>query len=138
MIPFLSFELGANGMETLKGVPLRNQGEALPTDFTYEGQWIHKPRMFLYRPSAQRSLVGAEMTPVVNDAFGINSMHLAFELGLNSEEIFEHNRAHTLYLVTADDVPPTMGAAFAKRYVFQIGDRQAVITTEWGGPSGNA
>ena len=125
-------------MEPPKGVPLRNQGEALPPDFPYEGQWIHKPRVFLFRPSAQQSLGGPEMTSVVNDAFGINSMQLAFELRINSEEIFEHNRARTLHLVTAEDVPPTMGAAFAKRYVFQVRNRQAVITTEWGGPSGNA
>ena len=130
-------------MDPIKGVPLRNQGEPLPPDFPYQGQWIHKPRMFLYRPTNQQSLGGAEITAVVNEgsaeySFGINAAQLGLELHTDIEAIFKHNAANTLYLVTAEDVAPTMGANLAKRYIFQIGDRQGSMTMEWGGPSGNA
>jgi hypothetical protein len=127
----------------LKGIPLAGQGKPLSADFPYKGEWILEGRIFLYRPAAQRSLGGPEMTPVVNEGksnwcFGINSMQLAFALRVDSEKIFLHNRMGTLFLVGADDVGPTAGASHAKRYIFQIGDVQAPIIIEGGGPSGNA
>ena len=130
-------------MEIPKGVPLRNQGEPLPPDFPYKGQWIHKPRMFLYHPKVQHSLGAPEMTPVVDVdkpdwSFGINAKNLAWDLQVSIEEIFAHNSVRTLFLVTAFDVGPTFGATHAKRYVFQIGNRQTTITIEGGGPSGRA
>jgi hypothetical protein len=130
-------------MDELKGIPLRGQGTPLPADFPYKGEWLLENRIFLYRPDAQRSLGGAEMTPILNEGtshwcFGINSMQLGFALRVNSEDIFRHNREHTLFLVRTDDVPPTLGAGHAKRYIFQIGDVQAPLIIEGGGPSGNA
>jgi len=130
-------------MNEPKGLPLRGQGTPLPAGFPYEGQWILEGVMFLYRPSAQTSLGGPEMTPAVKYGesswcFGLNSMQLAFSLRVGSEEIFEHNRNETLFLVRTDDVPPTHGATHAKRYIFQIGDVQAGMTIEAGAPGGNA
>ena len=83
------------------------------------------------------------MTPIINQGkanwcFGINAMNLGLVLRVGSEKIFDHNRARTLFLVGTEDVAPTHGATAAKRYVFQIGDVQADITIETGGPSGNA
>jgi hypothetical protein len=132
-------------MDTLKGMPLKGQGKPLPPDFPYQGEWLLENRIFLYRPAAQTSLGGGspEMTPTLNEGtpdwcFGINSMQLAWTLRVGSEEIFKHNRAGTLFLVRTDDVPPTHGATHAKRYIFQIGDRQAPIIIEAGGLSGSA
>ena len=126
-----------------EGIDLAGQGNPLPTDFPYKGQWILEPRIFLYRPENQQSLGRPEMTPVVdpgspNWSFGINSMQLAWQLHVGSEQIFAHNKAGTLLLVRVDDVPASAGATHAKRYIFQIGDRQAGITIEGGGPSGSA
>jgi hypothetical protein len=83
------------------------------------------------------------MTPIINQGkanwcFGINAVNLGLDLRVGSEKIFDHNRARTLFLVGTEDVAPTHGATAAKRYVFQIGDVQAGITIETGGPSGNA
>src|SRR5580704_1339334 len=96
-----------------------------------------------YRPTAQRTIGGPEMTPIINQGkanwcFGINAVNLGLDLRVGSEKIFDLNRARTLFLVGTEDVAPTHGATAAKRYVFQIGDVQAGITIETGGPSGNA
>jgi len=78
-------------MDPPKGAPVRGQGERLP-DFPYEAQWIHKPRMFLYRPPTQRSLGPLEMIPVVNAdkpdwSFGINAMQSPWQLRVGSEDL---------------------------------------------------
>lgn len=130
-------------MAPLRGIPLAGRGKPLPPEFPYKGQWLLENRMFLYRPTEQRSVGGPEMTTTLNEGrpnwcFGLNSMQLAFALRVGSEELFEHNRACTLFLVRTDDVPPIRGASQAKRYIFQIGDRQTVIIVEGVGPSGNA
>jgi hypothetical protein len=129
-------------MEALKGIPLRDQGEPLPEDFPYKGQWLHKPLLFLHRPIGQASLGGAEITAVAqfegNICAGISSMQLAFLLRVSSEDIFVHNAANTLFLVRTDEIPPSVGGTQAKQYVFQIGERQAPMIIEGGGPNGNA
>jgi hypothetical protein len=130
-------------MSPLKGISLSGQGKSLPPDFPYKGEWLLENRIFLYRPTAQHSLGAPEMTPIIGSGspdwcFGINSMQLAWALQVGSEDIFAHNRAATLYLVRTDEVAPTRGATEAKRYIFQIGERQTAITIEAGGPSGTA
>src|SRR5690242_2341166 len=93
-----------------KRMPLASQGKPLPGEFPYVGQWILEDRIFLYRPKAPQSLGGPEMTLLLDSGpqwcFGINSMQLAFALGVGSDKIFEHNRNGTLFLVRTDDVPP--------------------------------
>jgi hypothetical protein len=132
-------------VELLKGIPLAGQGTPLPADFPYSGEWLLENRIFLFRPTAPGTLEGSgpEMTPIFpygefDWCFGINSMQLALALGVSGEEIFTHNRARSLFLVRTDDVPPQRGGAHAKRYIFQIGDRQEAIFIEHGTPSGTA
>jgi hypothetical protein len=134
---------GSEAVGRFRGVPLSGQGKPLPSDFGYEGEWIHEDRMFLYRPAAQTSLDGCEIMPFVRNAdgtfcFGVNSMELAFELRVSGADIFIHNRAGTLYLVCSEDVPPTGGALAAKRYIFEIEGVQVPLTIEAGAPSGSA
>lgn len=122
--------------------PLRGQGKPLPPNFGYDDQWILEGRIFLYRPATQQILGGLDVTAIVDGSgsdwsLGINSMQLAWQLGVGSEEIFEHNRLGTLSLVGFEDVPPSVDASFAKRFTFQIGDRQGGLTVEGGGPNGN-
>ena len=130
--------------EKPKGLPLAGQGKPLPFDFPYKGQWLLEGRVFLYRPENQTSLGGPEMTVILNDnsddwCLGFNSMQLAFALRVGSEQIFAHNSARTLFLVRTDDVPPPSPSGLkAKRYIFQIEDRQAPVTIELGIPGGRA
>jgi hypothetical protein len=126
-------------------IRLPGQGRALPQGFPYKGEWLVERRIFLHLPENQQALGAAtpEITPVHRFSesewcFGINAMLLAWQLGVGSHEIFAHNRRGTLSLVGVDDPPPTAGATHARRYTFQIGERQTSITLEGGGPSGTA
>ena len=130
-------------MEKLKGVPLESQGISLPRDFPYEGEWLLKDKIFLYRSNAQGHSSAAELTIILNYGrddwcFGIDAVQLADGLQIQTDKLFEHNRACTLYLVRADDVPATRGGLRAKRYIFQIGDGQAAVFLEDGLPTGSA
>jgi hypothetical protein len=125
-------------------IPLRGQGKPLSPDCPYSGEWLIENVMFLYRPTAQRTLGGggAEMTagfktPDGEWCFGFNSMVMAWELRVGSEQIFEHNRNGTLILQNVAAVPPQRGGTAAKRYVFRIGDRMASFVIE-AGPEGTA
>jgi hypothetical protein len=110
------------------------------TDLLHQLVLVHRSGNDSY---AQRTIGGPETTPIINQGkanwcFGINAMNLGLVLRVGSEKIFDHNRARMLFLVGTKYVAPTHGATAAKRYVFQIGDVQADITIETGGPSGNA
>jgi hypothetical protein len=129
----------------MNSIRLPGQGRALPRDFPYKGEWLAERRIFLYVPDAQHSLGAGiqEMTPVhqFNESewcFGINAMVLAFQLHVGSHEIFAYNRRGTLLLVRVDEPLPTAGATHARRYTFQVDDRQTSITIEGGTPSGAA
>lgn len=123
-------------MEEVKGIPLSGQGRPLPPDFPYKGEWLLANRIFLYRPDAPtRSEV--QMSVFLNYGrddwmLGLDATQLADGFGIDADVLFEHNRAHTLYLIDADDVAPSRGGLRAKRYIFQIGDRQIPIFLEAG------
>ena len=131
-------------MTELTGIPLSGQGKPLPSDFPYKGEWLLENRIFLFHPTDPATIegTGPEMTAFLSYGkpwcFGINAMQLAFALGVTGEEVFSHNRAHTLFLVRADDVTPTRGGTRAKCYIFQIGDRQEALFLEDGIQGGSA
>jgi len=130
-------QLGANAVTEIKGPRLVGQGKSLPANFPYEGEWILEPRIFLFRRNDQRSYGSPEITVTLNErgqnwCFGIDSTQLAQALKIESEAIFEHNRAGTLYIVRVDDVAPSPGATVAKQYIFQVGNNQAPMTIEEG------
>ena len=118
-------------------IQLPGQGRPLPHGFPYKGEWLAERRIFLYVAENQRVVGTAahEITPVHQLSasewcFGIDATALAWQLGVGSHEIFAHNRRRTLFLVGVDDPPPTTEATHARRYIFQIGERQASITLE--------
>lgn len=129
-------------MSTLKGIPLEGQGEPLPLHFPYKGQWILEPRMFLYRPTYARAVPGTEMMPIFmgedgKPVFGVSVTLLSALLLVSEDEVFAHNAARTLYLVTTVDIPDAAGGP-VKRYVFQIGPKQVPIDLRYEAPSGHA
>jgi hypothetical protein len=120
-------------------ISLRGQGNPLPPHCPYKGEWLLENVMFLYQPKDQTALGDGlpEMTAGFRRGdgercFGINSIQLASALGIDSEQVFEHNRAGTLFLESAFDVAPSHGSAHAKRYVFRIGDKSVGMTIEAG------
>jgi hypothetical protein len=129
----------------LQGIPLAGQGKPLPLDFSHKGQWLLENRIFLYRSKSTQTFSGPELTftascpsPDGEGCFGFDATQLALAFQISSEQIFEHNRAHTLFLVSDDDVPATQGFVAAKLYIFQIGDYQAAVTVERGRRGGKA
>jgi hypothetical protein len=125
-------------------IPLFGQGKPLPPDCPYEGQWLIEDHMFLYRPRNQTTLGGSgtEMTagfqkPDGKWCFGFNSMALAWELRVGSEEIFEHNKRKTLILENVGPIPAEHGGTAAKVYIFRVGDQTARVVIE-AGPEGTA
>ena len=42
-------------MQGFPGIPVTRQGNPLPAEFGYEGEWLHQPHLFLYRPLAGQS-----------------------------------------------------------------------------------
>jgi hypothetical protein len=123
-------------------IPLRGQGKLLPPDCPYTGQWILEDRLFLYRPT-NRQPQTLELTAGFRRAdgewcLGFNAMTLATQLGVGSEEIFEHNRTQTLILEGVAPAAPQGGGVAAKIYIFHIGDdRRAALLVETG-PEGSA
>jgi hypothetical protein len=114
---------------------LVGQGRPLPKDFPYKGEWLVERRIFLYRPDDAPASEETEKHPVhqLNETewcFGINSITLSRVFGIGSHEILAYNRRRILFLVGVDDVRPTKGATGARRYTFQIDERQGSITIE--------
>ena len=94
-------------------IPLIGQGEPLPADCPYTGEWLHKDKLFLYQPSGEQ-LQRLELTAGFKRAdgewcLGFNAVILASELGAWNEEIFEHNRTRTLILEVVGPAPPQLG-----------------------------
>jgi hypothetical protein len=117
-------------------MPLLGQGKSLPADCPYEGEWLHENKLFLYRPTNNQPQT-VELTAEFRRAdgkwcFGFNAATLASELGVWSDEIFEHNRNRTLILEGVASVPPQGGGAAAMGYRFRIGDRTADCIVEAG------
>jgi hypothetical protein len=123
-------------------VSLDGQGNPLPEDFPYKGEWLLEPQLFLYRPDAQHMAGDRELTPVVsaggqNWSYGINAVQLAFALRVGVDKLLECNRNGTLVFIRSDEVTSNRGTLPALRLIFRIDDRQTAIILE-GLPSGTA
>jgi hypothetical protein len=121
-------------------IPLRGQGEPLPADCPYGGEWLIENKMFLYRSPELTQMETMAMFPGLNGelCFGFNARDMAEQLGIGSDAVFQHNRSRTLILVGIADVPPFLCGIAAKSYRFSIGgDRFADFTIE-AGPQGTA
>jgi hypothetical protein len=112
------------------------QGQELPTDCGYVGQWISKPTLFLctlpdWTPAVQ-------FTPRFEFRgrwpVGFVAEHLARLLGVSAGEVLALNRRGTL-TVTAE--PPASDASEAT-FHFSDGKNLVPVTVQWGGPEGHA
>ena len=132
-------------MDPFECIALAGQGEPLPSDFPYKGQWLLENRIFLYRSDgAQPSGTGAlnitasGPSPDGKPCFGLDAGQLALAFQITTEQVFKHNRSHTLFLANVEDVPATHGFIEAKLYIFQIGSYRAAVTVERARRGGNA
>lgn len=118
-------------------IPLVGQGNPLPGDFPYRGQWLLEPRVFLYTPDdpSQSAADAVQFTAWVQPAqddwsFGFDAAQLAANLGVTMAELLEANRARSLMLENVYADTPTGDGASQKIYEFRLGITTANITVE--------
>jgi hypothetical protein len=118
-------------------IELMGQGEPLPPDFPYEGEWILCPRMFLYLPQEPspanpsvpqftvRWNIGQE-----NWSFGFDVTRLATAFGTTADAIREANRRGGLTLENVFANTPGGENATKKIYVFGYAGKTIDMTVE--------
>lgn len=118
-------------------IDLMDQGEPLPSDFPYEGEWILRPRMFLYVPQepspADPSI--PQFTCALNIGrddwcFGFDATRMATAFGATVEAIREANRRGELTLEDVLANTPGGQNATAKIYVFGYDGKTIDMTIE--------
>ncbi len=125
-----------------KFIPLQGQGEPLPSDAPYSGQWLLENVLFLFQRDAVPT-AGPEETAAFQLANGevcqgIDAGKIGAGLGdLTAEEVLASNRTGALLLTAVHGMHKVDGVVRAKRYVFQIGSRETSIVME-AGPFGRA
>ncbi len=104
-------------------IPLNGQGNPLPPNFPYRGEWILEPRMFLYVPDQAESTASnaPRFTASLNDnrddwCFGFDSEQLAAALNITTDSLFQANRHRKLTLENVEASTPDGEMALIKRY----------------------
>jgi hypothetical protein len=106
-------------------VELAGQGEPLPADFPYHGEWMLKPRMFLY--VSDELTTGAPTVPQFTASvnigredwsFGFDATRLASAFDITTEALREANRRGELTLENVLANTPGGENATHKIYVF--------------------
>lgn len=106
-------------------IELIGQGEPLPADFPYQGEWMLKPRMFLYVPADPTMVAPTvpQFTVSLNTyqddwSFGFDATRLAAALYVTTEALREANRRGELTLENVLANTPGGENADLKIYVF--------------------
>jgi hypothetical protein len=127
-------------------IPLNGQGNPLPPNFPYRGEWILEPRMFLYvvphqaQPAASTA---PRFTASLNDnrddwCFGFDSEQLAAALNITTDSLFQANRHRELTLENVEASTPDGEMALIKRYTFRVGASEASLNVQTRGQAGSA
>jgi hypothetical protein len=111
------------------------QGEPLPRDFPYKGQWLIQHVVFLYRPGAAELIGGtaprftATATSNGRECKGFDATQLAAAFGIEPDQLFAANEAGTLSLLKTEDASELTGIP-ALRFIFGIGEKQIELVVE--------
>ena len=126
-------------------IELRGQGNPLPPDFPYQGEWILRSRMFLYMPAKARTVPPSvpQFTVSVNIdqddwSFGFDASHMASALEVTTEEIREANCSGELTLENVWANTPGGEGATKKIYVFGYRGKTVEMAVEQLQQSGTA
>jgi hypothetical protein len=122
-------------------IPLKGQGNPLPPNFPYRGEWILEPRMFLYIADQTQSNA-PRFTASLNDnsddwCFGFDSEQLAAALNITTESLFQANRHRELTLENVEASTPDE-MALIKRYTFRVGASETSLSVQTLGQGGSA
>jgi hypothetical protein len=115
-------------------IELAGQGEPLPADFPYEGEWILRPRMFLYvrdEPSRAAPTV-PQFTVSVNTleedwSFGFDAGQLAAAFNVTTDALREANRRGELTLENV--LANTLGGERATQKIYVFGYKGKIVQT---------
>ena len=126
-------------------IPLNGQGNPLPPNFPYRGEWILEPRMFLYVPDQAESTASnaPRFTVSLNDnhddwCFGFDSEQLAAALNITTDSLFQANRHRKLTLENVEASTPDGEMALIKRYTFRVGANETSLSVQTLGQAGSA
>lgn len=124
----------------MKLPPYPGQGEPLPPECGYVGQWIIKDRLFLCRLPALES--SGEFTPSfvsesAHTCIGFTAAGLAQRFGISEDELLGLNVSKTL-AVQVMPVLPRAGGTTARMFGFSDGRSIVTLVIEGGGQSGTA
>jgi hypothetical protein len=126
-------------------IPLKGQGNPLPPNFPYRGEWILEPRMFLYVLDQAQSTASSapRFTASLNDhrddwCLGFDSEQLAAALNITTDALFQANRHRELTLENVEASTPDGEMALIKRYTFRIGASEASLNVQTLGQGGSA
>ena len=126
-------------------IPLNGQGNPLPPNFPYRGEWILEPRMFLYVPDQAESTASnaPRFTASLNDnrddwCFGFDSEQLATALNITTDSLFQANRHRKLTLENVEASTPDGEMALIKRYTFRVGANETSLSVQTLGQAGSA
>jgi len=126
-------------------IPLKGQGNPLPPNFPYRGEWILEPRMFLYVPDQAESTASnaPRFTASLNDnrddwCFGFDSEQLAAALNITTDSLFQANRHRKLTLENVEASTPDGEMALIKRYTFRVGANETSLSVQTLGQAGSA
>jgi hypothetical protein len=114
-------------------VPLSGQGMELAPGFPYRGQWIHKLRIFVFLPDADRdNYTTPQFTVHLNKmdddwCSGFDAFQLASAIGITVNELLEANRERRLTLEQVWADTPNGEGATAKQYTFRVGEKQGSL-----------
>lgn len=116
-------------------IDLIGQGNPLPRDFPYQGEWLTEPRIFLYRPAQQKQPAtldvqqfAVELNITSEDwSFGLDATAMASQLGVSVEGLLAANRNRVLKLEKVEADTPDGENAAVKVYTFSLNERIAKI-----------
>jgi hypothetical protein len=119
-------------------IPHDGQGEPLPPDFPFEGEWLGRNHVFLYRPEGTE-LVGGTAPRftrgwIADDGYwrlGFDAGQLAAGFGVSVEDLFDANRRGIFMIAGTADVDPSHGRERAKEYVFSLGGLTQTVIIEY-------
>ena len=106
-------------------IELAGQGEPLPAEFPYRGEWMLKPRIFLYIPDEPSRVAATtpQFTVSLNTleeiwSFGFDAGQLAAGFAVTTDTLREANRRGELTLENVLANTPGGEEATHKIYVF--------------------
>lgn len=118
-------------------VELNEQGEPLPHDFPYKGDWMLKPRIFLYVPDKPTTVaptvpqITVWLNPLAEDwSLGFDATRIAAAFEATTEAVLIANRRGELTLENVFANTPNGDNATVKIYVLGLGGKTIDMTVE--------